>query len=730
MRTRHGGFVLRLALVLSFSLLGKCGMAGDATVYRDTWGVPHIWADDFASAGYAIGQAQCEDSLTNVVYCLYAGVGRLAELLGPGLLNSDIEARTLRHRFYVERDWPKLDRRSRDLIEGFCAGVNDYITKHPEELLVPVKPIAPVQVLAWQRSLLLRSAVGIVKGDAEASKADGFQPDYKPGDEHSDKPGRTGIKPGKSNSWALAGTKTANGAPMLLIDPHWMAEGHLQLYEFWLHIPGEMEVGGFGLAGTPIPGLGVTPYAAWTVTAGGADSSDAYALKLNPARAHEYEFDGEWLKMDVQRESISVRQPNGETIVREIEVLETRHGPVLKTSTGVPYAAALGGYRRGDLFDQYLLMSTAQSTKDFKRSIALNRISYFNLMWITREGDIGFAQTGQAPLRPAGFNWQKMVPGWTTASMYTRHLTFAEHPTVENPVSGFLQNCNVAANVVTPGQIMKQGDFPPGVLYGHYGLYRARGARATQLLTQVRNASLEDGKRIAFDSYVPPADIWIPILLQGWKEYAQSVPADQLANDTNQQLQRAVRLLGEWNRYADRQSVGATLFRFWRFACFEMANTRAGRDAFHIENTKQVRRDAIAALQAAIVDLVGRFGKLAVPWGDVKRLRRGTQEWPLSGDGLGKLGMDSLRATAADTFNGENKLIPKGGQCVTSIVSLTNPPTIRAVVTYGQSNKPLSRHFDDQAPLFSNEQLRSVPWTREQLAPNIESTTQWSWPQD
>ena len=56
-------------------------LAGEATLYRDTWGVPHIWADDHASAGYAIGQAQCEDNLTNVVYCLHAGVGRLAELI-------------------------------------------------------------------------------------------------------------------------------------------------------------------------------------------------------------------------------------------------------------------------------------------------------------------------------------------------------------------------------------------------------------------------------------------------------------------------------------------------------------------------------------------------------------------------------------------------------------------------------------------------------------------------
>jgi acyl-homoserine lactone acylase PvdQ len=73
-------------------------LAGEATLYRDQWGVPHIWADDYPSAGYAVGRAQCEDSLSNVIYCLHAGVGRLAEMMGPSMQNSDIEARKLRHR--------------------------------------------------------------------------------------------------------------------------------------------------------------------------------------------------------------------------------------------------------------------------------------------------------------------------------------------------------------------------------------------------------------------------------------------------------------------------------------------------------------------------------------------------------------------------------------------------------------------------------------------------------
>jgi acyl-homoserine-lactone acylase len=700
--------------------------AGEATLYRDSWGVPHIWADDFGSAGYAIGQAQCEDSLHNVIYCLHAGVGRLSELFGPGMLTSDIEARKLRHGALAERDWPKLSRPVRELIEGFCVGVNNYFDSHPDEILVPIEKVTPVQVVAWHRSLLMLSAVGVSKADAEASKSDGYHPIYNPdkvGTENADtgeEDQHPGIPPGKSNSWALAGVKTASGAPMLLIDPHWMSEGHLQLYEFWLHVRDELDVGGFALTGTPLPGLGITPSAAWTVTAGGADSSDAYALKINSDNPHQYEFDGQWEEMDVRKETIRIRQPDGSTRKEHVEVLATRHGPILDTKGGVPYAAAMGGYDRADAFDQYFQMAAARTTEQFKRAIALNRMSYFNLMWATTEGDIGFVQTGQAPLRPEGFNWNKMVPGWTSASLYRGRVPFEEHPTVENPVTGFLQNCNVAADVVTPGLAMTPDDFPPGVLFGHYGAYRARGARATRLLTQIDKATLEDGRRIAFDSYIPPADLWVPSILQAWSEHKSASNEETRKTEKYERLQEAVKLIGSWNRMATRDSEGATMFRFWRLACNDM-DSKIGRDAFSVPNTPEIRRDALTALQNAADHLHKNYGRISVPWGDVKRLRRGTKEWPLSGDGLGKLGMDALRATAADSFDDQHKLIPKGGQCVTSVVMLTSPPTIRAVVAYGQSNKPGSTHYDDQAPLYSEERFREVPWTLDQLRPHVES---------
>ena len=73
-------------------------------------------------------------------------------------------------------------------------------------------------------------------------------------------------------------------------------------------------------------------------------------------------------------------------------------------------------------------------------------------------------------------------------------------------------------------------------------------------------------------------------------------------------------------------------------------------------------------MRMAIDDLGNRHERIQVPWGSIKRLRRGEKEWPLRGDGLGKPGLDAPRATPADPFDPQDQLIPRGGQCVSTLV--------------------------------------------------------------
>ncbi|HQB04285.1 MAG TPA: penicillin acylase family protein, partial [Candidatus Hydrogenedentes bacterium] len=64
MENRHVLFYVFFAALLL--LLPVCGQAADVTLYRDTWGVPHIYGDSWANAAYALGQAQAEDRLEDI----------------------------------------------------------------------------------------------------------------------------------------------------------------------------------------------------------------------------------------------------------------------------------------------------------------------------------------------------------------------------------------------------------------------------------------------------------------------------------------------------------------------------------------------------------------------------------------------------------------------------------------------------------------------------------------
>jgi acyl-homoserine lactone acylase PvdQ len=672
-------------LLLLPVLLAGCGRAEvvrdpdryEATIVRDAFGVPHLLGASAPDVAYALGQAQCEDRLADVLYNLHLGVGRVSEFLGPAFVEGDKQARLFRHRERAEQDWPTLPVPLKEVVEAFVRGVNDWVRDHPRDLPAPVRDFTPVDVLAWHRHLLLQGGLAIARADGEGKGQ--------------------GVPPGRSNAWAVSGARTVTGRPALLVDPHWPIDGNLALYEARLR-GGELDAWGFMPVGTPLPAIGATGGVAWTFTAGGGDSADAFLLRLNPADPDEYEWDGKFKRMELHLETFRVREAGGFREVSE-RFRYTRHGPVLSNSRGEAFAAAIGGWGHARALEQFWRMSLARTAAEFKAALALDRISWFNVVWASADGRVGYVQTGEVPDRAAGHDWERPVPGWLPATLYGETLAFHKLPQIEDPLAGFIQNCNTSADAVAPGVKFRREDFPPGALYAHYGEYRARGQRATDLLSRTPKLDAESARRIAFDTYVLPADLWVPVLLAAVKEAGE--PED---------LREAAGLLRDWNRHADRDSAGATVFRFWRFACDAMAGSHAGRDSFNVSDTPEVRKDALQALRAAVADLRKRYGRVAVPWGEVKRLYRAGREWPLSGDGLGKLGMDTLRATAADTFDPEHKLVVSGGQSTMGLVFLGERPVIHAVVAYGQSGRHESPHYADQAPLYAEHRLRPVPW--------------------
>ena len=147
-------FVLAAALALMATggaAARQAGAASSSEILWDSWGVPHIFAPDLASATYAFGQAQMQ-SHGHLVLRLYGQArGRAAEYWGPDYVEADRYVRLMGIPARAAQWWAGQTPAIRPDIEAFVAGINDYARAHPDQLAADVRavlPVTPADVMA------------------------------------------------------------------------------------------------------------------------------------------------------------------------------------------------------------------------------------------------------------------------------------------------------------------------------------------------------------------------------------------------------------------------------------------------------------------------------------------------------------------------------------------------------------------------------------------------------
>jgi len=672
-----------------------------ASVYRDVYGVPHIFADTEPAAAYALAKAQCQDGARQVFDNLRVALGRAAEIHGEGAVAKDRVVLLWRLPEIMEKAWRQSPPRTKRFVQAFCDGLNDYRKNHPEEC-EHVMPADPVAVLALMKYVGHMPSVGIIRVEVNATLG------------AAERPSET---PDQSSSFAIGPTRTASGSPILLIDPHWPTDGLLSFYEFHLHA-GRIQVGGFTVPGLPFAALGYTSGVAWAATAGGADSADAFELKINPDNENQYWYDGRWLDMAVREQMLPVKAENGEIESRTLVLRETLHGPVVQEEDGRVFAGAVCGWEDTEVVQQWLAINRAGTRNELLAAVGMDQATWLNFLYATRDGHIGYIQTGCCPLRTDSYASAVAQDGTSSASNWQGRVPFGELPQLHDPDSGWLQNCNTAANMVTSGMTISADDFPPGVLFGHLPvaghIWRGRMLRCFEVLPTLEEATLDDAEKLALDTHSPGAAIWVGPLVEAYDARLGAFADPAL------DLKMAVDALRDWDYRVVKESAAATVFRFWRSEYRKARPESLGdRQAIGYPKTEAEQADAVAALQAACSYLKQHHGSVLVPWGDVLRLRRGDLDLPLDGDALPE--SETMRSTGNSTLTDDGHCVFSGGQVVTTVVELTDPIRVRSIVPYGQSRKPDSRHYTDQMRRYSSGKMRPAWHTWGQLRDHVES---------
>lgn len=558
--TGLGTYTVRRSFPQTTGTLQVPGLAGPVEVYRDGYGVAHIYADTPHDLFMAQGYVHAQERFYQMDFWRHTTAGRLSELFGARLVEADSFLRTLGWRRVAEQEYEATDEDTRAIFSAYADGVNAYLSTHAAadlsleySILALIglshyqpEPWTPVDSLAWGKAMawdldgnlndeIQRAGLLQALGPERTQE---YLPSYPAGhpviftseetlglsvDSLRARLGTVEALVGAqfegsgSNSWVIAGRRTTTGQPLLANDPHLSIQMPSIWYEAGLHCNQvtaacPYEVTGFSFAGVPGIIIGHSSRIAWGFTNLGADIQDLFIEKINPANPTQYEVNGRWVDMTVVEETIKIL--GGEE--RSLTVRYTRHGPILNDVywngagvevNGIALDAGHGLALRstalepGFTFRAILKMNRAQNWEEFREALRDFSGPSQNIVYADVDGNIGYQASGRIPIRAKG-DGLVPVPGWTDAYEWQGYIPFEKLPYVFNPPEGYIVTAN---NAVVDDQYpyLISRSWDPG--------YRAR--RIVDLINAQPQISPDDIEQMQGDDMNLGAKEQLPYLL-------------------------------------------------------------------------------------------------------------------------------------------------------------------------------------------------------------------------
>jgi acyl-homoserine lactone acylase PvdQ len=677
--------------------------AEEVTIYRDEFGVPNIYATTEEGAVFGHGYAQAEDRLEELLKQYRRAAGTMAEAFGPEFVKHDYRQRLWQHQAIAQANYPKLPAKVRALCEAFQAGVAKYMQEHPKEVPTWAPKLEPWQVIALSRYIIWGWPEGEAGGDLLRA---GITPDP--------------ISPRGSNQWVVTPARTADGHALALVDPHLSWYGEFRFYEARMY-GGTLQTAGVAIPGLPFTTLGHNRHCSVAMTTGGPDTGDVYEEETDPKNPRKYKYDDAWRDMTVRTEVIRVK--DGDRVKEQrYEIEYTHHGPVVARRGNKAYTGKLANFDQWQLPEQAYLMATAKNLGEMKKALSLFQLMQQNVMVATVDGDIFYLRNGRVPIRPNGYDWKRPVPGNTSKTEWQGFHPIEDLVQSHNPWQGYLQNCNVSPEFMTKFCPMMPARYAERSYLYNYDLpLHQRAAAVQDLLHQHAKLTVPEAMEIALSTQVHGADQWQARLAAAWEGAGPKARGDAKAA-------KLCDLILRWNRRADADSTGAIAYRYWieQLPGKLIQGMRAGEPPPRDLNPTVL----LVALQGGAAELEKQWGRLEVKYGDVYRVgRKGSDKtYPVGGGSV--FGLATPRAISFSVAADGKTFIGRGGQTSVQLIQLSNPPRSWTLLPLGQSDRPESKHFDDQARLlFGPGKMKPTYFLdRAGLMKHVTATKTLQWP--
>jgi penicillin amidase len=573
------------------------GLHAPLTISRDAAGVAHVQAQDEHDAWFGQGWVSVQDRLWQMEGDRRRAAGRWADVAGPGGVAADILARRLDLVRSARTDVEAMSPRTRDLFTAYAAGVNGALQAGyplpPEFALTGTRPepwepwhsvavykIRHVYMGVWQQKLyqaMLLARIGPERFAALHGRPPaGSPPILPPGgavtrllDTALEDLRRAGAAlgplatgEGGSNSWAVHGSRTTTGAPVLCNDSHRALDVPSVYWQVHVSCP-VFDVIGATFPGLPgFPHFGHNGHVAWSITHTGADYQDLYIERFEDQGAR-YAAPQGWLPSERRVERIEVA---GSRPV-DVECWRTRHGPVVHGdprrgwALALRYTATDGPCRAWETLRPMLLARTVGELHESQREW-VDPVN--NLVSADTAGNIAYLMRGAVPVRTSAAHRQLPAPGWTGEHEWVGLLSFAELPQAVNPPEGYIATAN---------QAVLEGDPPQTPYIAHEFSAPFRAERIVEVLTARERLSPQEIAALQGDTTSRAARAWARRLARTGPDGAPGgappgapPAASSVGEGEGERAERARAMLGAWDGNLLPHSGAALLYAHFRRA--------------------------------------------------------------------------------------------------------------------------------------------------------------------
>lgn len=561
-------------------------MISDGVIFYDSLLIPHIYAENEHDMYYLQGYITARHRLWQMDFQAMAASGRLSEVFGEITLEYDRNMRRQGLQFGAEAFIKSLknDKKMIAILNAYTNGVNAYI----DQLRYADYPVEykffnykPEHWTPLKTALIFKFIQYSLSGpdyDFENTNAlqllgkknfDILFPEILPIQEpiaNNDSLWKTwkttkvktpnnykllsGLRKhavekedpdNGSNNWAISGSKTKSGNPILCNDPHL----NFSLPSIWfsnqLSHP-KSNVMGMSIPGVPCVVIGFNEDIAWGITSARRDDKDWYKILFQDKSRTHYLIDNYWSKADLRIEEFKIRDK--EAFMDTVRY--TRWGPIVydgtfgDTQQKEGYALRWTGHDASRELRSIYLLNRAKDYQEFDHALQYFHGPAINVAFISKKNTIAMNIQGKFPNR-----WKEqgkfVMDGTRLDTKWQGFIPNEHNIRVKNPASGYVSSAN---------------EHPAGKNYPyyHYGQWYEyyRNRRIHDLLDSTKDLTISHLSEMMNDNYSLFAEENLSFMLS--------------KIDTNKLSEHELLIINQlrtWDLYYSPESNSSIYFEEW-----------------------------------------------------------------------------------------------------------------------------------------------------------------------